>query len=48
MGTTLREVIFEIGGGIREGRSLKEFRLVGHREVAFLKNISTPLLTLIT
>ena len=31
MGTTLREIIFNIGGGLKEGARLKPFRLEVHR-----------------
>ena len=48
MGTTLREIIFEIGGGIRDGKKFKPFRPEVLREDASRKNISTLLLISIT
>ena len=44
MGTTLREIIYDIGGGIKNGRNLKLFKQVDHLVDVFLLNIlDTPI-----
>ena len=39
MGTTLREIVFDIGGGIPNGREFKAAQTGDHQEDVFQKNI---------
>jgi len=48
MGTTLREVIFEIGGGIKGGKNLKLSRQVVLQADALLRNTLILQLTMTT
>jgi NADH:ubiquinone oxidoreductase subunit F (NADH-binding) len=48
MGTTLREIIFEIGGGIKNGKKFKAVQTGGPSGGCLTKNTLTPRLTLTT
>ncbi len=48
MGTTLREVIFDIGGGIPDGKKFKAVQLVDHQVVVLQQNTLTHQSTMTT
>ena len=48
MGITLREIIYDIGGGIRDGKKFKAVQTGGLPAASSLRNISTRRLTMST